>query len=183
MRKVLLTILLSFSLLPASFAEVCFVQKVIDGTTFQTINGETVKLIGVNLDKNQNDKDAKDISDFVRGFISGNLIELEFDAQERDSQGNLLAYVWFEYPEELNIETMKLPASYEVTYVEDSLGVGHFLVFLNASMIKSGFASPNTQEPNVKHAKLFEDIYNERQSKNKETIANANVHVSMLSSE
>ncbi len=186
MKKILAIIITLLGVTSPSWAEVGFVQQVINGTTFKLISGETVKMIGVDLnaaeDNQMNEERSKAISSFVRGFISGNLVELEYDAKQKDEEGNLLAYVWFEYPQELDMETMPLPANYEVSYLKDNEGEGHFLVFLNATMIKSGFAKPTLDGPNTKHAELFKKNYEEaQQTPSQGELANANVHINISS--
>ena len=166
-----------------SWADVGFVQQVIDGTTFKLLSGETVKMIGVDFPKTGDaaldEQHSKDIAGFIRGFISGNLVELEYDVKQKDPDGNLLAYVWFEYPSELDLKTMPVKGNYEVTYLKDNEGEGHFLVFLNATMIKSGFAKPSFESPNIRHAELFEKIYKEQQSNTEAQLANARVDIQM----
>lgn len=40
-------------------------------------------------------------------------------------------------------------------------GVGKYKVFVNATIIKAGYATPITIPPNVKYADLFQELYEE----------------------
>jgi micrococcal nuclease len=79
------------------------VLRVVDGDTFTiTFNGQTerVRLIGVDTpesvhpDPDKNVEYGKIASEFTTGYLLGKDVTLEFDVQERDQYGRLLAYVW-----------------------------------------------------------------------------------------
>ena len=38
---------------------------------------------------------------------------------------------------------------------------GYFFYFLNATIIKAGYAKPHPESPNVKHTELFQKLYEE----------------------
>ncbi len=65
-------------------------------------------------------------ADFTRKLVEGKEVKLEFDVSQRDKYGRLLAYV----------------------YLTDG-------TFVNAEIIKQGFAQVMTIPPNVKHQDLF----------------------------
>lgn len=99
--------------------------------------------------------------------LKGKIVRLEFDVLKRDEQGRLLAYVY-------DAETYKgfgeilSPIGYEIVGDE---------IFINATIIKSGYATPKTISPNVtakqspedaakqhpegKYADLFKRLYEE----------------------
>jgi len=80
-------------------------------------------------------------------------VSLEFDVQEMNKSGNLLAYVYT--PALKGIKFSHYP---EKSTVEK--GEGRYW-FLNAMLIKHGYASPTTIPPNVKYADLFQKLYQE----------------------
>jgi micrococcal nuclease len=69
--------------------------------------------------------------EFVRQLAEGKRVSLEFDAERRDKYNRLLAYVYLK---------------------ENGM-------FLNAEIIKQGYASLLTIPPNVKYAELFQRLY------------------------
>jgi len=150
------------------------VERVVDGDTLKLTNGERVRLIGIDTpeskpnDKAKRDskrtgqdletinKMGKEATEFVKGLIKeGQEVRLKLDVQERDKYGRILAYVFIPscLPE--------CPASFPGTYhfVKDMGKYWH--IFLNATMIKAGYATPMTIPPNVKYADLFKELYEE----------------------
>ena len=153
------------------FAETGFVESVIDGRTLKLVSGETIRLIGVDLpltgsmDQDAIAKKQKETADFMRGLVSGYLVELEYDVQKQDDEGNLLAYVWFEYEGSADNSTMAIPENYDSYLVNYKEGSSSVFVFLNSTLIKAGHGNPSHDTINVKHAKVFSDLYAKRVSK------------------
>ena len=143
-------------------AETAFVQKVIDARTLQLIDGETVRLIGVEDPALQSEHDAKAAKDFVRGLVSGGLVELEYDVEKRDADGHLLAYVWFITPDNAQAHYSKFPEDFKVNFKVNNEGYDAFFVFLNATVIKAGHAIPSKSATNLRHTELFEQLYQDR---------------------
>lgn len=126
------------------------VSRVIDGDTIQLENGERVRLIGIDTpemhESEKLDRDSRRSGEskeviikmgrrsfeFSRNLVEGKRVRLEFDLEERDIYKRLLAYV----------------------YLEDGR-------FVNAEIIKQGYASLMTIPPNVKYAELFLKLYRE----------------------
>jgi micrococcal nuclease len=126
------------------------VQRVVDGDTLVLENGERVRLIGIDTpemhesnklsrDAQRSDQDKATIQklgrkayEFTRGLVEGKRVSLEFDAERYDKYGRLLAYA----------------------YLKDG-------TFVNAEIVKQGYASLMTIPPNVKYADLFRDLYRE----------------------
>ncbi len=120
------------------------VTRVVDGDTLRLENGERVRLIGIDTpevhesaklyrDARRTGQDAavirklgKQASNFTRGLVEGKRVRLEFDVEKRDRYERLLAYV----------------------YLKDG-------TFVNAEIVKQGYASPYTFPPNVRYADLF----------------------------
>jgi micrococcal nuclease len=124
------------------------VQRVIDGDTVQLETGERVRLIGIDTpelhesdklyrDSQRTKQDVSTIQElgrrayaFTRNLVEGKRVSLEFDVEKHDRYGRLLAYV----------------------YLKDG-------TFVNAEIIKHGYASLMTIPPNVKYAQLFLSLY------------------------
>jgi micrococcal nuclease len=124
------------------------VSKVVDGDTFWVINSkgneEKIRLIGVNTPearatgRTQVEYFGKESSNYVKSLLSGRRVRLEFDVEKFDRYKRTLAYV----------------------YLEDGR-------FLNALLIKEGYASVATYPPNVKYASLFTELEREARKKGK----------------
>ncbi|MGC1240525.1 MAG: thermonuclease family protein [Chryseosolibacter sp.] len=112
------------------------VIKVVDGDTFWiddgTEKGRKVRLIGVDAPESRRTgrKEAgyygKESKDFLARLLSGNEVRIEYDVDPTDRYGRALAYV----------------------YLEDG-------TFVNAELVKQGFAMVMTVPPNVKFADEF----------------------------
>jgi micrococcal nuclease len=130
------------------------VIRATDGDTLQLSNGEKVRLIGIDTPESSNNsklrRDAKktghDASEiirmgkeaaaFTRSLVQGKRVRLELDVRQRDKYGRLLAYV----------------------YLEDG-------TFVNAEIMKAGYAQIMTIPPNVKHQDLFLGFQKEAREK------------------
>jgi micrococcal nuclease len=126
------------------------VARVVDGDTLQLENGEKVRLIGIDTpemhesaklhrDARRNKQDVTAIQkmggrayEFTRGLLEGKRVSLEFDVERRDRYERLLAYV----------------------YLKDG-------TFVNAEIVKQGYAGLMTYPPNVRYADLFAKLYRE----------------------
>ncbi|NLK45021.1 MAG: hypothetical protein GX300_11590 [Tissierellia bacterium] len=122
------------------------VKRVVDGDTIIVdFNGkeERVRLIGVDTPESVHPDVAKNLpegkvaSDFTKLMLDGKEIELEFDVQERDHYGRILAYVWLD-------------------------GVMH-----NKTLLEEGYARLATYPPNVKYVEEFTKIQEEARKNNK----------------
>jgi endonuclease YncB( thermonuclease family) len=131
------------------------VTKVIDADTLELENGEEVRLLGIaalGLD-NSYGQEAKE---FIKALIEGKRAKLVFDNEKFDKDGKLLAYVYIYNP-----DYSKLPSSITANDLVGSMweGVGGLLVYLNATVIKTGYAQPMTVYPNVRETDLFRKLY------------------------
>lgn len=161
------------------------VKRVIDGDTLELINGERVCLIGIDAPESKpNDKAKKDsertgkdletitkmgqeATEFVKGLVEGKEVRLEFDVQQRDKYGRLLAYVYIPVQSSYLARDKdgSLP-DFSTRDVADSFsdkrnGFGVVPGFLNAHIVRNGYASPMTISPNIKYAVLFKELYQE----------------------
>lgn len=111
------------------------VTKVVDGDTFWVDDGsekgKKVRLIGVDTPETLHPKKGqeaygREASDFTKSLLSSKKVRLEFDVDSLDRYGRLLAYV----------------------YLENGL-------FVNAELVRKGYAQVATFPPNVKYADYF----------------------------
>jgi len=188
--KKLLPILAILFLTTPLLAETYTVKYVIDGDTLELSNGETVRLIGIDTpevyssdkldrDSKRTGKDietiiamGKEASDFVRGLVEGKEVKLEFDVQKRDKYGRLLAYVYVPVHSYSHIsrDANGNLSDFELwdvadTFSDEPKGIAVTAEFLNAYIIRNGYATPMTVPPNVKYAELFEKFYREAREK------------------
>ncbi len=126
-----------------------YVTRVIDGDTLKLESGERVRLIGIDTpemhdsdklyrDAQRTHQDIQTIKalgrrayEFTRNLVEGKEVSLEFDVERQDKYGRLLAYV----------------------FLKDGG------TFVNAEIVKQGYASLMTWPPNVKYADLFLLLY------------------------
>jgi len=109
------------------------VLDVVDGNTIRLNLGdrvETVRYIGINAKQTTQPAKAPsqsggDITDVNRQLVARQQVRLELDAQERDREGRLLAYV----------------------FVADRM--------VNAELVRRGSAETMTIQPNVRYRDLF----------------------------
>lgn len=142
--KLCISFLLIFLTAPVLLSQDYYeVSKVIDGDTIELENGETVRLIGIDTPETVHPSKAveyygKEASDFTRMLVEEKQVKLEFDVQKLDKYNRLLAYV----------------------YLEDG-------TFLNAELVKEGYAKVSTYPPNVKYADLFTKLQKEARENNR----------------
>jgi micrococcal nuclease len=126
------------------------VARAVDGDTLKLENGERVRLIGIDTpevhesaklyrDARKSGRDAAAIqklgrkaANFTKKLVDGKRVRLEFDVEKHDKYGRLLAYV----------------------YLKDGM-------FVNAEIVKQGYASPYTFPPNVRYADVLRRLYQE----------------------
>lgn len=110
------------------------VVEVVDGDTIKIDIGgktESVRLIGINApEKYSPQKEeaeyGKAAASYTKKLLQGQKVHLTYDTQHRDRYGRLLAYV----------------------YMADG-------TFINAQLVKAGYARVMTIPPNVKYQSLF----------------------------
>jgi micrococcal nuclease len=112
------------------------VRKVVDGDTFWIDDGSPkglkIRLIGVDAPESRNSgkkeiaRFGKESADYLTKLIYGKRVRLEFDVGHLDRYGRTLAYV----------------------FLEDG-------TFVNAALVKNGYATVMTVPPNVKYADTF----------------------------
>lgn len=124
------------------------VTRAVDGDTLVLENNERVRLIGIdtpemhessklNRDAQRSGQDVQEIKqlgrqsyEFTKKLVEGKRVRLEFDLERFDKYKRILAYV----------------------YLLDG-------TFVNAEIVKQGYASLMTYPPNVKYADEFLGLY------------------------
>ncbi|OGX13977.1 MAG: hypothetical protein A2351_05360 [Omnitrophica bacterium RIFOXYB12_FULL_50_7] len=159
LKKTLAVLFILFLLTsPCQAADPLTVTKVIDGATLELSNGEEVRLIGVNF--HAEDAQGKGAAEFTRKLVEGKQIRLEYDVQKKDKYGRTLAYVYVVTNTSTAVEINMAPGFYLVP------GEKFYEDFLNATIIRSGYAQVMTIQPNVKYQDLFVKLEKEaRESK------------------
>jgi len=132
------------------------VTRAVDGDTLVLESGERVRLIGMDTpEMHQSEKLLRDSQrtkqdvatiqklgrrayGFTKGLVEGKRVSLEFDVEKYDRYKRLLAYV----------------------YLKDG-------TFVNAEIVKQGYANLMTIPPNVKYADLFVKLYREARENNR----------------
>lgn len=151
-------------------SDVFTVQRVIDGDTFILSNGEKVRLTGIDTPESRVNpkaikdsqrsgedlgvinKKGKEATRFFRQLAEGKQVRLEYDVQKRDKYGRLLVYAY-------DVETLK--TNPQLNLQNGMVVAGNKEIFLNGSIVSSGYATPLTIPPNVKYAALFKQLYAE----------------------
>lgn len=97
----------------------------------------------------------REAKELVEGLVKkGDKVELEFDAQEKDEDDRLYAYVF------VNIQRKEPRSAFEarVAYYEISPGE-KISIFLNASIIKAGYAASMAVSSDAKYVDLFKRLH------------------------
>ena len=123
-----------------SGSEVWFaVTRVVDGDTFWvddgTEKGLKIRLIGVDAPEPRNTGTrpkgyfGAESTGYLKQMLTGKKVRLEYDVSRYDRYGRTLAYAW----------------------TEDG-------AFINADLVKNGYATVMTIPPNVKYAETFTQL-------------------------
>lgn len=107
------------------------VQRVMDGDTVEMAGGEKVRYIGLDTPELHHPRKpvqwyGREAKEFNRQMVEGKKVRLELDVDRRDKYKRLLAYV----------------------FLEDG-------TFVNAELLRKGYARLLTFPPNVKYVDLF----------------------------
>lgn len=122
------------------------VDKIIDAKTIiirrdNSIELETIKLLGISLENEKIDKDST--LSYSRNLLKGRRVFLEKDSTEKDEEGNSLFYLWLNQPKSKNITKED---------VED--------LMFNAQLVKNGYVDSEFYPPNIKYLDWFDEFEN-----------------------
>jgi len=115
--QILIFIILSFS---SSSQDVHTVIRVIDGDTIVLVNGEKVRLIGVDSpEKNHPDKPIEYFSleamEYTKSRLLNKQVRLEYDWEQRDKYNRILAYIYLEDSTLFNLELIETGYAFALT--------------------------------------------------------------------
>ena len=121
---------------PAKGPIPAYVSRVVDGDTIYVVIGnrpEAVRYIGINTPATHHARHDRDLYGEAayaanQRLVDGKWIWLVFDVEQRDRYGRLLAYVWVD---------------------------GRFV---NAELVRNGYAQATTSPPNVQYAELLQSL-------------------------
>lgn len=108
------------------------VVRITDGDTFTLESGLVIRPIGIDAPETRNNRHApkgyyaQEAKAFLKKLLLNKVVKLEFDVTRTDRNGRILAYVYYDNR-----------------------------VFLNAELVKRGYARVLTIPPNVKYSALF----------------------------
>ncbi|MDD5244223.1 MAG: thermonuclease family protein [Syntrophorhabdaceae bacterium] len=135
MKNIIIFIVFALSfLLPApAFSKDYVVRKVIDGDTIQLDTGETVRYLGIEAPRLKTKEGgaefyAKEALKYNKRLVFMKKVRLEFDHDKKDPQGRLLAYVFIKN------------------------------LFVNAELVKLGYARASVKAPNVKYQRILTNL-------------------------
>lgn len=124
------------------------VTRIVDGDTFWVDDGSEkgikVRLTGVDAPETRNSRNkvkaafGDESTRYLTGLIAGKRVRLEYDIDTLDQYGRTLAYV----------------------YLEDG-------TFVNANMLKEGYAMVLTVPPNVKYTEEFVKLARKARERNR----------------
>jgi micrococcal nuclease len=161
-------------------ADLLTVARCIDGDTLQLSNGEKVRLIGVDTPESSSNlklfRDAKrtgqdtqtilgmgkEAAEFTGKWAVGKQVRLEYDVQKKDKYGRTLAYVYVFVCGPVCMSESE--GSRDLEFVRNKQGL---YLFLNATIVKAGYAQGMTVPPNVKHQELFVKLEKEARERKK----------------
>ena len=112
LRILILTTFLLYLSVSCTNSQTFKCTRVVDGDTIILGNGERVRLIGVDTPETKHTNKpgeyfVKEASAFTRSKVEGKDVRLEYDQQQRDKYGRLLAYVYLMDGTFLNAEIIK----------------------------------------------------------------------------
>lgn len=168
-KRIAFAILVLFILAsPCQTIDPLAVVHVLDGDTLQLLNGERVRLLGIDapesinnaklyLDAKRTGQEDKEIiemgkkaTEFTRKLVEGRRIRLEYDVQKKDKYGRRRAYVYIFRCGPACMDEAE--GSRELEFVRNENGL---FIFLNATLVKAGYAKVMIIPPNVKYQELF----------------------------
>ena len=131
---------------PYNFSKKVFVSRVIDGDTFVLCDSQRVRMLGVDCPEiSRQNKPAelfsKEASEKTKSLVVHKTVKLTFDGKAFDIFGRLLAYVW----------------------MTDSKGKDS--VFVQAELLKNGFARISYYTKEKRYYSLFYNLRNTARKK------------------
>lgn len=124
---------------PQPELSVASVLEIVDGDTarmsFKGLTNERVRFIGIDTPERGRPY-FSEASNYTASHLRGNQVHLEFDVEERDRYGRVLAYVW-----------LSPPASRSESEIRERM--------FNAKALLDGYAALLTVPPNIRYVDYF----------------------------
>ena len=161
------------------------VVKVYDGDTLKTSSGEKIRLIGLDTPElHESDKLFRDAAKsgmsiksikvegalaakVTQDLAAGKPIRIEYDMERQDRYGRTLAYVYIpvcEWSKDESPCQVERRPEYEYRELPGVTKDRATYIFLNASLLKAGYAKPMNIRPNTRYAGYFEKLYAQAKS-------------------
>lgn len=93
MKKIFLALFLILLVSGCIEEETVFVTRVIDGDTFETSDGEKIRLLGINAPE-KHEYYYEESTEFLKDLIENKYVRLEGDETDKDWYGRELRYVY-----------------------------------------------------------------------------------------
>jgi micrococcal nuclease len=118
------------------------VKWVADGDTVWLLSGEKVRLIGIDAPETHHpvkgaEPFGKEAAEYLRALVEGKEVFLVLDRMRKDEYGRTLAYL----------------------YLGD--------LFINAHLVKEGYARASSRKPNLTFEKLFAELEDQARAEGK----------------
>ena len=131
---------------PYYYSKVAFVSRVIDGDTFVLSDSQHVRILGINCPEiarlnKPAEPFSKEASEKTKSLVEHKTVKLTFEGRAFDIFGRLLAYVW----------------------LTDSIGKDS--VFVQAELLKNGFARISYYTKEKRYYSLFYNLRNTARKK------------------
>lgn len=121
------------------------VVRALDGDTFSTTEGESVRLLGINAPEIAHPDQAEECwgpesADWLAQQLNGQVVKLAFDAECTDKYGRTLAYVYASSSGTTTLvdtaDTGSTSSTFDVLINEESVRLGESIVFEDFDDIK-----------------------------------------------
>ena len=182
MRSTTILILICILLLPTfGFAAEIYtletIERVISGDTFKLESGRKIRLIGVDAPEDEPNQKAKEDSErtgqdlkniikmgkmateWAKVRLEGKKIFLKYDKQKKDDRGAEWVYAYLYDVSGFYGGIVVRQLYNDVQFEWWELPERGSYIFINATIIKGGYATPARNPPNLKYADLFEEAY------------------------
>jgi len=109
------------------------VGRIYDGDTFQTRNGEKIRLLGINTPEIAHASSpaqtmGKEATEALRKLISGQVVRLAFDKQRRDIYERTLAQVYLRNGDWVNAKMVELGMAHVYTFTPNLRWAGELTI-------------------------------------------------------
>jgi len=155
------------------------VIKVYDGDTVGFANRAHVRLLGIDcpemVDNAKLNADARSMGqskdfikeqgrqafEFTHKLLMHEKVQVEFDKEKKDKYGRWLAYLWIELGNPGSSLKVDVPAYFVKVLRKDPHGKNKEYIFVNATIIKAGFAYPFATSDSLRYGDMLRQLYDQ----------------------